>query len=188
MSTPTIQSVFARQFRYWSLHCFLNALPSYCIALIYLKLWKSPPAMLAMTGAVVTFVFLYSILTSVVGPLSRQANIFSRALKLGTRIRGWISLISLPVLFSDKVVMFVPDLWCGMLAAGLVNQVSGRTLNGNASSWLEVYGTTLVEGLILSFLLLLISFFALIFINANDRRKAFSRAIPGTATQVSKLR
>jgi hypothetical protein len=42
------------------------------------------------------------------------------------------------------------------------------------SGFVQIYATTMLEGLILSFLLLMISFFALIILQARDRRKVFS--------------
>jgi len=42
----------------------------------------------------------------------------------------------------------------------------------------EVFTITLLEGIILSFLLLMISFFAVIFLQAHDRRRFFAIAEP----------
>jgi hypothetical protein len=51
--------------------------------------------------------------------------------------------------------------------------------NSNAAdtTFLPVYATTMLEGFILSFLLLMISFFALIFLQMRDRKKAFATGV-----------
>ena len=46
--------------------------------------------------------------------------------------------------------------------------------DGATASFLPVYATTLLEGFILSFLLLMIAFFALVFLQMRDRRRAFA--------------
>jgi hypothetical protein len=45
------------------------------------------------------------------------------------------------------------------------------------TTFLPVYATTMLEGFILSFLLLMISFFALIFLQMRDRKKAFATGV-----------
>ncbi len=176
--------VFPRQLRYWSLHCLLNAAPSLGIALGWLGLWKSPSAVAAMFTAIATFIVLYATLTSLRGPLTDPDHLLSRALMLGARIRGWISGISLLVLPTGIFMMFTPDYWCGLLSISLLNGAA-RFLgasrpffqpepDGATASFLPVYATTLLEGFILSFLLLMIAFFALVFLQMRDRRRAFA--------------
>ena len=115
MELPT-RDVFLRQLRYWSLHCSLNALPSLGIALAYLGLWKNPEGVAAMLAAIATFIFLYATLTSLRGPLSNPAHVVSRSLKVGTKIRSWISAGSLLSLPLGPAMFFMPDFWCGFLS------------------------------------------------------------------------
>jgi hypothetical protein len=51
--------------------------------------------------------------------------------------------------------------------------------NSNAAdtTFLPVFATTILEGFILSFLLLMIAFFALIFLQMRDRKKAFAAGV-----------
>jgi hypothetical protein len=180
-------SVFPRQLRYWSLHCLLNAAPSLGIALGWLGLWKVPAAVAAMFLAIATFILLYSMLTSLRGPFTIPTHILARSLRLGTKIRGWISAISLLVLPIDILVMFTPDFWCGLLSMTLVNGAArhlgatGPVMNANSNAadttFLPVFATTILEGFILSFLLLMIAFFALIFLQMRDRKKAFAAGV-----------
>lgn len=185
-------AVFPRQLRYWSLHCLLNAGPSLGIALGFLGLWKFPSAVAAMFAAIATFIVLYSVITSLRGPFTDPNHILSRALKLGAKIRAWISGISLLALPTGFLVMFTPDLWCGMLSINLVNMAarffgaSGPVFRPDASGartagFLPVFATTMLEGFILSFLLLMIAFFSLIVLQMRDRRKAFA-GMSGTSS------
>ena len=180
MELPT-RHIFSRQLQYWSLHCSLNALPSLGIALAYLGLWKNPAGVVAMLVAILTFVFLFAALTSLRGPLSNPGHVVSRSLKLGTKIRSWISGISLLMLPLGPAMLFMPDFWCGFLSVSILNQASRRLgleiqlLSGNPSNgsvgFLTVYTTTMLEGFILSFLLLMISFFALFFLHRKAQRR-----------------
>jgi hypothetical protein len=177
-------SVFPRQLRYWTLHCLLNAAPSLGIALGWWGLWQHPSAVAAMFAAIATFIGLYSVLTSLRGPFSDPDHILSRALRLGTRLRAWISGLSLLVLPTGIFMMFTPDYWCGLLSIALLNKTA-RILGSQepffrsdpdaaTSNFLPVFATTMLEGFILSFFLLMISFFALVFLQIRDRGKAFA--------------
>lgn len=186
MSASTFLTAFPRQLRYWSIHCSLNALPSFCIALIALKLWKSPPAITAMLFAIATFILLYATLISLSGPLVNENHVLSRSLKLGTKIRAWISGLSMFVVFTPAMSI-APDFWCGFISVMLTNslfRLAGSSvdvldLGGTNAGFLPVYITTMLEGFILSFLLLMISFFAVMFIQARDRKRVFEVADPG---------
>ncbi len=185
-------ATFRRRLRYWTFHCLLNALPSFIIAAVWLKL-RSPLAVTAMLAAIGTFILLYTTLTSLDGPLSDPNHVFSRALKLGAKIRAWISGLSLLLLPTEKLLMFTPDFWCGFLSFGLLNRAAelmqpGSTnfnfFNGNAATkgFLPVYATTLLEGFILSFILLMIAFFAVIFLQSRDRRTLWKNHRVGPET------
>ncbi len=180
-------AVFPRQLRYWSLHCLLNAAPSLGIALGWLGLWKSPSAVAAMFTAIATFILLYATLTSLRGPFTDPTHILARSLRLGAKIRAWISGISILILPTGIFMAFTPDYWCGLLSIALLNG-AGRFLgmtgpfftpnpDSATANFLPVFATTLLEGFILSFLLLMISFFALIFLQMRDRKKAFAPGV-----------
>lgn len=184
MDTRAFSTAFPRQLRYWTLHCLLNALPSLGIALFWLELWKHPSAVVAMFAAIATFIVLYAALTSLPGPLADRDHLLSRALRLGAKIRAWLSVMSLALLPTGVLMLFTPDYWAGLMAITLLNAAAnflgstepffdGDTAS-NTAGFFPVYATTLLEGFILSFLLLMISFFALIVLQARDRRKAFT--------------
>ncbi len=196
MTATPFRSIFPRRLRYWSFHCSLNALPSFAIALFILQLWKNPAAIAAMLAAIATFILLYATLTSLRGPLSDDSHVLSRSLRLGAKIRAIISGVSLSMIFVPPLMMFTPDFWCGFLSVSALDAASrsfgtGRfSLTPSSSTpagFISVYATTLLEGLILSFILLMISFFAVIFIQTRARL-AFQNAarIPEpTETQVT---
>lgn len=175
-------AVLRRQFRHWSLHCSLNALPSFIIAVGHLKLWQRPTAIVAMLAAIATFIVLYTVLTSLPGPLSREDHLLARSLKLGTRIRAFLTVVSVPMLLGEAGTVFTPDFWCGVAAIFGINTI-GQLLGhptdmvdfgpGHAG-FLPVFAVTLLEGFILSFLLLLISFFALVYLQNRARRQVFN--------------
>jgi hypothetical protein len=189
MNASAFLAVFPRQLRFWTFHCSLNALPSFGIALLFLQLWKSPVAVAAMLSAITTFILLYTIVTSLSGPLSDEKHLLSRSLKLGAKIRGWISGTSVILLVTGKGIFFVPDLWCGMLAINVLNRIA--SLSGASSSspfrprpihdiegFFRIYAITMTEGFILSFILVMISFFAVMAVQARDRKRIFAVASP----------
>lgn len=108
MNRTSFLTIFLRQLRFWTFHCIVNAAPSFCIAVMFLKLGKSPVAISAMLAGIGTFIVLYAATTSFSGPLANQ---------------------------------------------------------------MSAYLTTLLEGLLLSILLLTISFFAWIVLQWKDRRR-----------------
>jgi hypothetical protein len=183
MDPATFRSNFPRQLRYWALHCLSNALPSLGIALGWAGLIHSPPAVAAIFTAIATFILLYAVATSWIRPVAERSHLLFRSLDLGVKIRAAISIFSLFALTDRDHLIFLPDTWCG-LGAGIVVDWFGRSLgagplnlNGRdrgVSGFLQIYATTMLEGIILSFLLLMISFFALIVLQARDRRKAFA--------------
>lgn len=184
MNETTFRSRFPRQLRFWTFHCGLNALPSLCIALFHMRLWDTPGAVAAMLGAIITFILLYAALTSLPGQLADGRHILSRSLRLGAKIRGWISALSL-LLIWVPTIFFTPDFWCGILAIEIFNHLApytgytstfgGVTPSDASSPFLAVYTVTLLEGFILSFVLLLISFFSILFLQSRDRRIAFPK-------------
>lgn len=185
MNSSAFLTNFPGQLRYWTFHCVLNSLPSFCIALWALGLWQSRFAMAAMISAIVTFILLYATLTSFEGPLSDKNHVLSRAFKVGAKIRAVISVFNLLFAFTPAV-MFTPDFWCGFLATGIVDKVMKMT--GNPPPFAQsdsvdlgffpIYLTTMIEGCILSGILFFISFIAVIWLQARERRKFFRTACP----------
>ena len=178
MNASSFPAVFPRQLRFWTFHCIVNATPSFVIALLCLQLSDNPTGILAMLCGIGSFVALYATITSLPGPLSDERNILARSLKAGVKIRSWIAGLSLLTAFTPAL-MISPDFWCGNIAVNVVESVIGSFRSGFSFSrmahagFLKIYLITLTEGLILSFILITISFFAAIVLQAKERRKAF---------------
>jgi hypothetical protein len=177
----SLDATFLRQLRYWSFHCLLNAMPSLGIALWWLELWQHPSAVAGLFAAIATFILLYATLTSLPGPLTDPSQPLSRALRMGAKIRGWISALSMLLLPTGILMIFTPDYWAGLIAIGLLNSVVrffgsdqpffDSDTTSNTAGFFPVYLTTMLEGILLSFFLLMIAFFALLAVQAMDRRK-----------------
>ena len=171
---------FPKQLGHWSIHGLCNALPSFIIALVFLHLWQSPQAVAAMVLAILIFIIAFAVMTSLSWPLSDRTHVLGRAVRLGAKIRSWIACISIPLAFTPAMSI-TPDFWCGYIAAAVQNEIfralhlGGATTSmmdsfGNAS-FLPVFTTTMLEGFIISFLLLMIAFFCVIFLQAKERRR-----------------
>jgi hypothetical protein len=171
MKVTTFSSVFPRQLRFWSFHCVMNALPSFGIASFYLRLWKNPPALVAMASAIGVFVLLFAVLTSLPGPLSWPDHPLSRALNKGTRIRSGIAAFSLLGLLQEGWIGFMPDLWAGMIAVSATNPMFNRGFESAEMNTNQILAVTLVEGFVITFSLVAISFFVLMAQQWRGRRK-----------------
>jgi hypothetical protein len=183
---PTFRKCFPGKLRFWAIHCTINALPSYLIAVVWLELWPVAQAHWAMLAAVLTFVFGYSVLTSWVPVLREGRNLFTRALKVGLVIRTILSLLTVFVVPLGIFLLFTPDYWCGQVAVnvvarcydllGLESTLGSRVGGGSVdvtlldTGFMEVYLTTVLEGLILSFMLFILSFMAIIILQMRDRK------------------
>lgn len=191
MDNETLRAVLQRQLRFWSLHCTLNALPSLAIALGWLGLWKSSTAILGMVSAIVSFILLYTVVTAVVRPLADGGSILSRALKLGTKTRSLISGGSLLAVTTGMGVLFTPDFWCGFGASVIVESLRTIAETGALPTRFEpdvpragnvsfgsIYLTTMLEGLLLSMLLFMLSFFCVILLQRRDRKMACASGSP----------
>lgn len=186
-------NTLTNQLRYWSLHCGLTGLPSFCLALIY---FNSTTNVVAMLTGIATFIICFSAITSssLYGKL--HSGIVGRSIRLGTRIRMIVSLAGLPFLLPlighdvdqgsmpSMFVLFTADFWFGyaaLMIIAVVGQALGGNYNGFGSSNFEAdfaftYMTTVVEGLLISVSLVLIAFFTLIILNAKRRRQIHQEA------------
>jgi hypothetical protein len=183
METTDFWQCFPGKLRFWALHCTINALPSYLIAVVWLELWPVAHAHWAMLAAVGTFILGYAVLTSWLPVLREGRNLFTRALKVGLIVRTFISCLTMLAVPLGPVLMFTPDLWCGQFAVAMVARcydlvgleaTLASRLDSVASSidtgFMEIYLATVLEGLILSSLLFILSFIAIIILQIRERR------------------
>jgi hypothetical protein len=171
---------FPKQLGHWALHGSFNALPSFIIAMFLMELWRHPFAIAGMLSAIGFFIVAFAVSTSLPGPLADRNHMLSRSIRMGTKIRTVIACISIPMSFTPFVFL-APDVWCGLFAISAQNAVcrflsmesSIVSLDGGMAKtrFLPVFTTTMIEGFIISFLLVMISFFCVIFLQARERKR-----------------
>lgn len=182
-----------KKLRYWTIHCLINAVPSYLIVMVWFDQWENVVAHFAMVSAVFTFICGYAVATSLPGPLRRKESIFSAALKVGLAIRAVFSFWTLIFVPLGPLLLFTPDLWCGQLANWIVDlafqSVGGRTRlaallddrgppeNLPLPGFLEIYLTTVAEGLILSLMVFILSFIAVVILQRKAMRRLYADGI-----------
>jgi hypothetical protein len=182
MNTSAFFAVFPRQLRFWTFHCIVNALPSFCIASVMLNLKDSPTCIIAMLAGIGSFILFYALLTSIPGPLADKRNLLARSLTAGTKIRSWfVGICALLIIF--KVPLFLVDFSIGTLAVRTVEETSRAVSPGGLvtsidshSSFLHIYMVTILDGMLLSIVLLTLSFVALVVLQGRERRKFFRQA------------
>ena len=170
---------FPGQLKHWGFHCTINALPSFIIAAAWMKMYQHPACIFAMLLAILCFVLTYASLTSLPFAINESDSLTSRSMRLGAKIRSWIAGLSIPfVCIGEGFLLFVPDFWCGLFSMSSVNWIAtqfgyGNSVmnDGSSSKPVAVFFTTLLEGTMLSIILLMIAFFSLIILQAKARRK-----------------
>ena len=176
----SITNSFSRQLGFWGLHCGLTSLPSFCIALTR---FNSPSEIIGMFFGILTFIFGYAFLTSAGFYGKIHVGLIGKSIKVGARIRMWISLVSLPILITtigksepSQEVMFVPDMWFG-LAALILFSIGARVIGfdlGNTGAgdlgFFATYTVTMIEGVLISISLILIAFISLVVLNYRRNR------------------
>jgi len=189
---PMPTNSFLKQLGFWGLHCGLTSLPSFCIALTR---FNKPGEILGMVCGIFTFIFGYAFLTSASFYGKLNDGLIGNSVKMGARIRMWISLCSLPVLLStlgqgdpSPEMMFVPDMWFGLAALtiySLVSQIVGidptyvSTTSSGELGIVGAYCITVIEGVLISVSLILIAFISLVVMNyRRNRRRLPSDFIP----------
>jgi len=166
------------QLKFWSVHVVLTAAPSFGLALMN---FNSIAAITAMLAGITTFVIGYTLLCSLTAYQKMStASVLGRAVKIGAKIRLIISLATAPLLLSVylqvPLLFFAPDYWAGLAAIGIVQTISAAVsqapvdLMGGSPHFVLTYCVVIVEGLILSFTLVLLVFFTLLFLNRKVGR------------------
>ncbi len=188
MDTLGFRDVFKKKLKFWSLHCAISAIPSYLIVMVWLKQAGNPTAHFAMLAAIATFVIGYSVLTSLPGPLTRKDSLLSRALRVGLILRMICSIITTLAVPMGFFLLYTPDFWCGNIASMAVAELFDllgheayiASFMGRSAAiplpqiaFMEFYLVTLLEGLILSFMLFIFSLIAVVILQMRDRKKFF---------------
>lgn len=172
MTFPTAD--FLRNLRFWTLHCSITALPSFLIAGFLLRLFQKFAPSLAMVTGVFFFILAYTTLSTFVPTLNDRKTLFSRALRIALKIRIGLSAAGVIGLAVPYLLLFHPDYWAGMLAKGILETGYRYLGPGNydlsqSDHFLAILLWTITEGLILSFLLIFLSFFSLLIVNRQQK-------------------
>jgi len=177
---------FPHQLRLWTLHGLLNAAPSVAFAVGWLKLGTGPaglPALAAVATAVYVFVLGGACLTSLPGPLSTPGHALQRALRHALTARNCLVCLTLPLVLSQRTLLFIPDLWCGgiaMVAFVALCKALGLEpgpldeldfLNFAHAGFFPIFSIALLEGLLLSLLVLILTTVVLLVVQLRDRRR-----------------
>ena len=145
-----------------------------------MDLWETPSGVPAMIAGVITFIALYTIVTCIPGFFDKPDGMMSKALRLGLRVRLIVSLASLIVALlairtghelGMPYLYWCPDFWAGYLTYFILDEIDDVIRFGPFNEFLEVYIWTVLEGLILSAFLFLVSFMSLLIMNIRARRR-----------------
>lgn len=183
---------FLRSLGFWSLHSVVSALPGFCIAMWLVKLSENPSALAAMLSALLTMIFVIASLMSIWPSLTRWQTLPSRGLRLGLVLRAICSgasfLIIITVLATNgrdgnPILIALPDLWTGLGAVlsiamisdffGLGNPLSGIMDRPANLSFGMIYLIALINGLILCFLIFIVSFVSMLVLQIRDRKRFY---------------
>jgi hypothetical protein len=138
---------FPRQLGIWTIICSISAAPSFFLAATD---FDQPAQVMAMFLGVACFILAYALLgcTPAVQRWRRSPR-FRRTVQIGYGTRMGMSVLSI-TFFAGSPFPIIVDMWCGMLAMGVVENV-----NPYESEPLSIFLTTIVQGLLLNCLLLL---------------------------------
>ena len=177
------RSQLGPQFRFWLIHVSLTAAPSFFFALMA---FGQAMAVAAMLAGITSFVVGYTLICSSTfySRMSGESSL-GRAVKIGARIRVIISLLAMPLMLGVYVewplFFFTPDYWAGFGAIAVVQSVASfavgaqvNLMDGSPHFW-PTYAVVVVEGLIISFTLVMLVFFTLLVLNRKAGRGGVRR-------------
>ena len=171
------QSRYRRELQFWAVHCFFIVLPSFLIAGTFLGLLDSLAHVLAMVAGVLPFLFGFAALTTFAKPFQDRQHLLPRALRTALLFRiGFVLFFGFLSLGSPIFLIAIPDVWAGFGAVSIVgwaSEQSGGVGIFSASSLPPhlIFLCTLLEGIFLSFLLSLLTFFILLILTRNQAHK-----------------
>ena len=171
---------YRRELSFWSLHCGITALPSFLIAGLFLEYFDSATQTLAMLPSIVLFICSYAALTTFAPSFQNPRHLLSRALKGALRIRIGVFILALALIpFGEHawpVIFLLPDLWAGFGGASALAWLNtqlnlSQTTNPASYGPALIFLWTLLQGLILTFLLSLMTFGDLLILNLSQRNR-----------------
>jgi hypothetical protein len=204
-------SSFLRNLGFWSLHSVVSALPGFCIAMWLVKLYENPFAFLAMLSALFTMILVITSIMSIWPSLTAWRSLPSRGLWCGLVLRAICSGASFIIIITvlaingrdgHPILIALPDLWTGLGAVLSITVISD--FFGFEPSFLEImsrpanisfamiYLISMINGLILCFLIFIVSFVSMLVLQIRDRKKLYQNGmgygLKDTAMGVGRLR
>lgn len=122
-------------------------------------------------------ILILALASSLLPPTERNHPI-GQAIRIGVIIRSLMAATCAP-LGITQLAIFFPDAWCGGLAVCLTELIVNSMPRSSPypvyiqteGGFLPILTITMLTGVFLTFLLLMISFFCLIFLQARERRR-----------------
>jgi len=183
---------FRRSLGFWSLHCVVSALPGFCIAMWLVGFSRNPVAPPAMLSALFTMILLLTSIMSIWPTLTDWRTLPSRGLRVGLQLRFICSVASLIVLGvvlaseggdGHAILILMPDLWTGLGAVlsisllsepfGYGNPVSDVMDDSSDLGFAMIYLIALIDGLILCFMIFIVSFVSMLVLQIRDRKRFY---------------
>ena len=177
-------SKLPRAMMLWAGLVALNSLPSFIIA-VQVEFRPQIPAILAGVATL----WVGYVLAHCVEGVIEEGGVGSRALRLAVKIRTGIALLSLFFAPFKDVIYLAPDFWSGF-AAGWILMLVGTFMPGglvdfDSMNTLLAYLLTVTEGLLVSFLMLMLAFFILLILQRREGRKAMTWPAEGPPPESS---
>lgn len=190
MDTKEWLPIFLRNLRFWGLHGVVSALPGFSIAMWLIRLSENQHGFAAMLSALLTLIVALAILSSIWPSLTAWRTLPSRGLRVGLTLRAICSGASFMVILTvlatngrdgNPILIALPDLWTGLGAVLSIAWVAeligtGQPLSGIMDghenlSFGMIYLIALIDGLIIAFLIFIVSFVSMLVLQMRDRKK-----------------
>jgi len=169
---------FIQQLRFWSLYVPTIAVSSLFLAVIPAEI-QSRDQLLAMMAGIISYIFIFSLISrTTIYRKKFLPSLWGKAFRTGLNIRLAVSIVSVPGIFllsEEKLLFILPDCWCGvgagLLLLGLQIEVHYPDLE---TAVLPIYFMTMLTGFMILLSTIMLSFFALIFLNSNELKKFYN--------------
>lgn len=183
--------------RYWAFHVCVSAAPSFAFGY---TIAPRPERLCGMALGVAFFIVLYTLAARWTYPSEASPELWRRAMRLATWIRTSWALFTIPASILGGALLFAPDMVAGMVAHGLVENLSGLESGvrnrastelpagfwmGNMGSVVPTFLVTVIEGFILSGVLFLIALVCLSVLTLRTRLTKARLCSPETCDAAS---
>ena len=182
---------FTSQIRYWAGHAFFCATPSFILA--FSGGFDSWTSVAAMLSAIATFVCMYAYASSRPYFQKLRPGLIGRAVHLGAKVRSIVAVLGLiatfaPALTNSRPIVYLllPDMYCGMVAIQLTEELSGRAIyqmggQNSVDTFVRTFSITFIDGTLLSTTLFAVVLACLLVLRFRSGSTGSSRVEPQSA-------